>query len=245
MNPIMNNYTTSPKPKNASNTIATVTPEHSNTDKTKARKVTNLGPFRIRVERKSEVKRLCDMASPSSTFAVVNNYKSIIDALDVKRNCELDVSPDFRAVILQHFDMCSMFRTNFKEHLTKSTSIYFQNETPTLSVLERSFHLSVRHICDRACFLRAYSPIRELAFLWRDLIIDEIVDERSLTKPQVLNGWMCQLVQPAPADSKPPLIDIDDATTTVIGLENVPGTFSTFYIGPFSKPDHRYGYVSK
>ena len=33
--------------------------------------------------------------------------------------------------------------------------------------------------------------------------------------------------------------------STVFGHENVPGTFSTFYIGPFSRPDHTYGYVSK
>lgn len=238
----MNDNNTSPKQKNAANEINTtvvVTPEQPNTNKTKAKKktTTNHGPFSIRVQNKSGVKYLRDMTSPSSTFAAVNNYKSILDALYAKHYGEHGVCPDFRTMVFQHFGGCHMFRTDFEAHVTKSASIYFQNETPTSSVLENSFHKSVRHMCDRACFLRAYSPIRELSFLYRDLIIDEnTVDERGLTTAQVLDGWMCQLVPPAPAvslESSP--IDTDDIISTKTKptkQSKAPSICATIFVSP-------------
>jgi hypothetical protein len=138
------------------------------------------------------------MDSPTSIFAAVNNYKSIIDALHTESNsAEHRTNLDFRALVLHHFGTCDKFRNDFELHMRKGTSPYFPGQDPKQFALESSFHKSVRHICDKACFLRAYAPIREHCFLWRDLTIsDDDQSAAELTKDQVLNGWLCQLTKP-------------------------------------------------
>eukprot|EP00956_Cyclotella_meneghiniana_P025984 scaffold55313_cov77-Cyclotella_meneghiniana.AAC.2 len=181
----------SPGPGNKTTTAngATITPEPCKKQRTKKKSID--GPFRFLVQRKSGVKYLSDMNSPSSIFAAISKYNSISDALHNQNN-------DLHTTIFQYFGDCHTFRKEFEFNVSKLTSSYFERRlTTSESVVEKSFHLSVRHICNQECFLRAYGPIREYAITWRDLL----VGQSDLTKGQVLNEWICQLALPSMINS--------------------------------------------
>ena len=112
-------------------------------------------------------------------------FSSISDALYNEDN-------DLHTTIFQYFSDCHTFCEEFEFNVSKLTSSYFEGRVAA-SVIEKSFHISVRHICNKECFLRAYGPIREFAITWRDLL----VGQSNLTKAQVLNGWICQLALPS------------------------------------------------
>ncbi|KAL7503839.1 hypothetical protein ACHAXN_001873 [Cyclotella atomus] len=188
----------SPSPKAEAPTAnAIVTPDQSKAKSTKHKKKTGCGPFSIKSQKKSGVLYLRSMDSPTSVFAAVNKYKSITDALHTEANSEHQTNSDFRSLALHHFGTCDKFRNDFEVHINNATSPYFSKEVPKQSVLESSFHKSVRHICFNACFLRAYAPIRDHCFLWRDLAISNSDQSAAdLTKDRVLNEWICQLTKP-------------------------------------------------
>lgn len=217
-----------------------VTPDQAKAKKAKPKKgKTQAWPFRITSQTKSSVKYLRDMNSPTSIYAAVNKYQSISDALDNPRDS------DFHAVALSHFGECDMFSTEFENHIAKSTSPYFSGDA-SLSVLESSFHKSVRHICKYGCFLRAYAPIRDFCFLWRDLSfatnrpagsdynIDgtEQVNQEvtELTRDQVLNGWLCQLI--SQTQSVPPHEHRAKKNSPTKKKEKPPSICATTFVSP-------------
>jgi hypothetical protein len=186
--------------------------------------------------KRAIVKSRMFMASRSSIYAAVCKYDSLLDALhgadctredggdgslecsrcgDLDgRRCEAMEEERSLVMICIHFGGCSIFEREFDAilsrvptndghgHLTDSP-LY-----PTAYV-EEALHRSVRHICDKECFLRAYHPIREFTFLWRDVSIDETHGNddggvfsspsnghRQVKKENLLTGWSCQILPP-------------------------------------------------
>jgi hypothetical protein len=156
---------------------------------------------------------------------------------------------DFRDAIFRHFGECDKFRRDLEYHTVNSSSHHFSSSTKStqlsLSALERSFHKAVRHICQKACFLRAYAPIREFCFLWRDLCVevdpggvasvttDGCIEQLHIkndareqtqvsvlpTKSQILNGWKCQLRLPPPSST--PMLETPQDTVADTDKLNV------------------------
>lgn len=176
------------------------------------------------------------MTSPSSIYAAVCKYDSLLDALhgaDCARGDGGNGSSDcsrrgglgggrweameeewYLVVICIHFGGCPIFEREFdailsrvpmndvRGHLTDSP-LY------PAAYVEEALHRSVRHICDEECFLRAYHPIREFTFLWRDISIDEtdgnddggvfsspLSGHRRVKKENLLSRWSCQVFPP-------------------------------------------------
>ncbi|KAL3780545.1 hypothetical protein HJC23_001905 [Cyclotella cryptica] len=241
-----------PKRKKAklTTTSAAVTPDHHSPTQPQQQTVL----IRLVPQRKPAIKCLDHgMTSPSSIFAAVNCYRSIRDALQIHRGNSSDTSnPDpvnhyahFRDTIVQHFGQCDKFRMDFEHHTAKSASPHFPSPSKSTqlscSAMERSLHKAVRHVCEKACFLRAYAPIREFCFLWRDLCIDtnhgdaapvtsngysgqlhreicanneQADDDIIPTKAQILNRWKCQLKLPLPSSTTLSETATDDVADT-------------------------------
>lgn len=216
------------KTKLASTSAVTITPDHLTNQTCHPTVMIRLVP-----QRKPDTKCLDNgMTSPSSIVAAVHCYQSIRDALEMDHdhnnsntsNVDSVNNPNyFLHTIFQHFGECDTFRMDLEYHTTNSSSPHFSSSKKSaqhsLSALERSFHKAVRHICQKACFLRAYAPIREFCFLWRDLCVElgpggvasvasnGCIEQLHLknnarehahecvvpTKSQILNGWKCQL----------------------------------------------------
>ncbi|KAL3827014.1 hypothetical protein ACHAXA_007521 [Cyclostephanos tholiformis] len=190
--------------------------------------------------KKAIVKSSMFMTSPSSIYAAVCKYDSLLDALhgggadcagedewDESSNCtrrggrleggrwEEMKGERSLVVIYIHFGRCPIFEREFDAILSSRNAAGATAEKTSDSTLypaayvEEALHRSVRHTCDNECFLRAYHPIREFAFLWRDISIDETdcndnggvfssprSGYRRLKKESLLAGWSCQLFPP-------------------------------------------------
>ena len=156
-------------------------------------------------------------ASSSSIFAAACRYNSLLETLDgsdnydavdrernshdqkgaplarVKGACSLEQCLN---VAQTHFGGCPIFEKQFDSFLSNADSL-------SPHVVERAIHMSVRHLCNNACFLRAYNAIREFTFWWRDARIDPPASNmtgstkwQNLTKAQVFSGWSCKMIPP-------------------------------------------------
>ena len=76
------------------------------------------------------------------------------------------------------------------------------NNFPCWQRFESHLQDSVRHLCDKQCFLRAFTPYRECFNLQRRLTASPDVHPRK----SHLDGWTCHLV----AESRPPKILFQD-----------------------------------
>lgn len=161
------------------------------------------------VKQKSIAKSPMFMKSPSSIYAAVCKYDSLLDALHGINNLDYLHQEEYILVIIYiHFGGCSIFEQQFDSILANMNSL-----SPT--VIEEALHRSVRHLCGNECFLRAYHPIREFTFLWRDMTIQTVTaietasecntitgspsHYRQLKKENLLSGWICKV---APASAK-------------------------------------------
>ena len=176
------------------------------------------------------------MTSPSSIYAAVCKYDSLLDALhgggdgegaeedDGDVNCSdcsrrgglegkgrrgSDEEERSLVSICIHFGGCPIFEREFDSILLSTSGVAAEtNDSPLYpaAYVEEALHRSVRHLCDDECFLRAYHPIREFTFLWRDILIDKTdgndksgvcfsppKGRRQLTKENLLTGWSCRL----------------------------------------------------
>ena len=152
------------------------------------------------------------MTSPSSIYAAVCTYDALFDALHGADDLDMDQPhrkqvEDLLLIIHIHFGSCSIFEESFDTILScESEKAGKGAEELPFDVIEMAVHKSVRHLCDEECFLRAYHPIREFTFLWRDVIIDHPSDDvaaasspsaspsRHMKKEHLLDGWSCQLI---------------------------------------------------
>lgn len=159
------------------------------------------------VKQKPIVKSPMFMTSPSSIYAAICRYNSILEALHGGRdvlhhndNSQYEDNEDMLIIINVHFGGCSIFEHHFDTIITQYETGSTNNRRLSPAIIEEAFHRSVRHLCDCECFLRAYHPIREFCFLWRDIAIDDTnVDgggspSRRIRKENLLSGWSCQLL---------------------------------------------------
>jgi hypothetical protein len=186
--------------------------------------------------KKTIVKSPMFMTSPSSIYAAVCKYDSLVDALHgggggegAEEDGDVDCSDCSRrgglegkgrrgsdeeerslVLICIYFGGCPIFEREFDSILLSTSAgvAAETNDSPLYpaAYVEEALHRSVRHLCDDECFLRAYHPIREFTFLWRDILIDETDGNdksgvfssppngrRRLTKENLLSGWSCRL----------------------------------------------------
>eukprot|EP00578_Thalassiosira_sp_NH16_P027204 CAMPEP_0181084818 /NCGR_PEP_ID=MMETSP1071-20121207/4897_1 /TAXON_ID=35127 /ORGANISM="Thalassiosira sp., Strain NH16" /LENGTH=327 /DNA_ID=CAMNT_0023166575 /DNA_START=182 /DNA_END=1165 /DNA_ORIENTATION=- len=155
------------------------------------------------VKQKPIVKSPMFMTSTSSIYAAVCKYNSLLDALhgaeDLDMRQEKHDLESLLIIINIHFGgcQCSIFEQQFDRILSSAGSL-----CPV--VIEEALHRSVRHLCDKECFLRAYQPIRDFTYLWRDIMIDNDCDSNTnpvspsrrsrLKKENLLAGWSCKLL---------------------------------------------------
>lgn len=161
------------------------------------------------------------MTSPSSIYVAVCKYNSMMDALhggvswddegddmNYLHNCPRagdggGSQLEFILILIHiYFGGCPEFDKVFSTILSTSSICTADNRNnisnlvSPATVVEKALHQSVRHLCSHECFLKAYHPIREFSFLWRDIVIDH--SERgnagvSLKKDELLSGWRCRL----------------------------------------------------
>ena len=159
------------------------------------------------------------MASPSSIYMAICEYNSLMDALYGGVSICIDESGDneddavnalhrrlaadegvceleyYLILINIYFGGCPIFEQTFNANLNSTrnaddTDNKDRHSTmPTSTVIERAVHQSVRHLCSHECFLRAYHPIRELSFLWRDM---RVANHSGVKKHYILSGWRCR-----------------------------------------------------
>jgi hypothetical protein len=168
------------------------------TSSNRSNKRIRLIPQRIPITKSTKF-----MATSSSIYAAVCQYTSIRDALHSSDECNQSYSNGMCSLIRLHFGHCDIFMEQYNTILASTVSSYFtpsdtsarndkdgtnpntsspyfslnSNKSKSASTIERAFHKAVRHTCDKACFLRAYGPIREYCFLWRDLCVDGNEDD--------------------------------------------------------------------
>jgi len=147
------------------------------------------------------------MNSTSSIFAAVCKCDSLLQTLRCDTTTKSQDS--MFAIVDDHFGACPIFKQTFETtlaavHRTSSSSSAIN------IIIEQALHTSVRHLCSKECFLRAYLPIREYCLLWRDITIHESVRK---TKEQLLRDWRCRLV--------PPTSQVMRLTTTSDSVENI------------------------
>ena len=175
--------------------------KRTTTPKTKIPALINL------VKQKPIVKSPMFMNSTSSVFAAVCKCDSLLQTLCC--GSDTHTKSQIFAIVDDHFGACPIFKQTFETtlaavHKTSSSS-------PAISIIiEQALHTSVRHLCTKECFLRAYLPIREYCLLWRDITIHESVRR---TKEQLLRDWRCRLV--------PPTSQVMRLTTTSDSVENI------------------------
>jgi len=177
---------------------------------TKATTIENTPKIVRLVKQKPIVKSPMFMTSPSSIYAAIGQYKSLMHALhggDVCFDCNNaqnpndDVVDEMLIIIHIHFGGCPIFEKEFDAQLssysaTGSTDVLY----PLL--IEECLHRSVRHLCHHECFLRAYCGIREFTFFWRDMTINTttVSDVGSpphrfrAKKEHILAEWSCKIL---------------------------------------------------
>jgi len=159
------------------------------------------------VKQKPTVKSPMFMNSTSSVFAAVCKCDSLLQTLCC--GSDTHTKSQIFAIVDDHFGACPIFKQTFETtlatvHKTSSSSSAIN------IIIEQILHTSVRHLCTKECFLRAYLPIREYCLLWRDITIHESVGR---TKEQLLRDWRCRLV--------PPTSQVMRLTTTSDSVENI------------------------
>ena len=134
------------------------------------------------------------MNSTSSIFAAVCKCDSILQTLSDDTYTKSKESAF--AIVDDHFGACTIFKENFETALAAIHNISSSPPSPsaTKDIIEQALHSSVRHLCNKECFLRSYLPIREYCMLWRDITIHKSIIGR--TKDQLLHEWKCRLVPP-------------------------------------------------
>lgn len=228
-NRAMSLNTALPPATRSTNPAAAITPDHPTPAGKKKGQCIRLVP------QKPSSKCMSAMDSPSSILAAVTNYNSIRDALqgNSKIITARPSSKRFQRTIYKHFGECPRFQEEFKSILDKSTSPYFASAAVkkkySYSEVEKAFHESVRHECSKACFLRAYGPIREYCFVWRDICFRRL-GTFGLTKARLLDGWRCQLVQPQPESIPPASSGRADATPGAAGKAKSPSICPTVFV---------------
>lgn len=95
-----------------------------------------------------------------------------------------------------YFGGCTLFEQKFDTILSNSADtnnkdLHSKSLSPA-NFIEKAFHQSVRHLCSHECFLRAYHPIREFSFLWRDVRMIDCSGKCSVKKDKILSGWRCR-----------------------------------------------------
>ena len=153
-------------------------------------------------KQKPVVKSRMFMKSDSSIYAAICRCDSLLQTLSVANIHRDDDNNNNRhhllSIIDAQFGTCPIFKEHFDDAiLASSSSIESLSTTDSIIFIEQALHSSVRHLCSKECFLRAYLPIREFCKLWRDIEIHESI---GTTRGQLLHGWRCVLVPP---DSKP------------------------------------------
>ena len=147
----------------------------------------------VKRKQKSKVKCPMFMSSPSSVYACVTRYNSLLDALH-GGDIDLSQHEDVLLICYIHFGACPIFVREFDTIIEK--------KNVNLRDIEEALIVSVRHLCPKECFLRAHASIREYTFLWRDLIINDggggssglLSPRHRLKKEDLLSGWSCKLL---------------------------------------------------
>jgi len=139
------------------------------------------------VKQKTIVKSRMFMNSPNSIYAAVSQYKNLLDAIDGSDLANLPSLDDILLIVYIHFGGCKTFEDSF--------DAIIDSEELSLDLIERALNDSVRHLCANECYLRAFMPIREFTFLWRDMVSDNDVN-----KAELLQGWCCK-IQPMLKDN--------------------------------------------
>ena len=147
----------------------------------------------VKRKQRSKVKCPMFMSSPSSVYACVTRYNSLLDALH-GGDIDLSQHEDVLLICYIHFGACPIFVREFDTIIDK--------KNVNLRDIEEALIVSVRHLCPKECFLRAHASIREYTFLWRDLIINDggggssglLSPRRRLKKEDLLSGWSCKLL---------------------------------------------------
>jgi hypothetical protein len=178
------------------------------TSKTKVHMLINL------VKQKSTVKSPMFMNSTSSIFAAVCKCNSLLQTLSDDTDTKSQNS--IFAIVDEHFGSCPVFKQNFEATLAAFSNI----SSATTDIIEQALHRSVRHLCSKECFLRAYLPIREYCMLCRDITIHESIGR---TKEQLLHEWRCRLVPPTsqPTRQTKASDSVDNIAQDSIAIETV------------------------
>jgi hypothetical protein len=145
-------------------------------------------------KQKPVVKSRMFMKSESSIYAAICRCDSLLQTLSVAK-IHRDNNNNIHhllSIIDAQFGACPIFKEHFDDALLASSTESLSAAESIMNI-EQALHSSVRHLCSKECFLRAYLPIREFCKLWRDIEIDESI---GTTRGQLMHGWRCVLVPP-------------------------------------------------
>lgn len=153
----------------------------------------------IKGKQKPVVKSRMFMKSESSIYAAICRCDSLLQTLSVAKLHRDDDNNNhlLLSIIDAQFGTCPIFKEHFDDAILSSSTIKSLSAVDFIIAIEQALHNSVRHLCSKECFKRAYLPIREFCKLWRDIEINESI---GTTRGQLLHGWRCVLVPP---NSKP------------------------------------------
>lgn len=97
----------------------------------------------------------------------------------------------FLKTILTHFGGCEIFM-----ELWESDALTSSERGCMIDRLEAKLHMSVRHLCSKRCYMRAFTPYRKWAALRRRLL-----DEAHELPTNALRGWRCTILPPCISSS--------------------------------------------
>ena len=151
----------------------------------------------IKGKQKPIVKSRMFMKSESSIYAAICRCDSLLQTLSAAKLHRDDKNNHhLLSIIDAQFGACPIFKEHFDDAILASSTESL-SAAESIITIEQALHSSVRHLCSKECFLRAYLPVREFCKLWRDIEIHESI---GTTRGQLLHGWRCVLMPP---NSKP------------------------------------------
>jgi len=150
------------------------------------------------------------VTSPSSAYGSTQRMKKSLDfSIPIAISGEIltDCSEAKLELIRQHFQCCPQFRETYRKKL--------QRKDRNIA----DFVSSIRHLCPYACYLRAFSPVREWHYLRKAVV--ELCDDSpgklaclhlfgrlsieyilSLLLDKILQGWKCRMHSSSGGDKK-------------------------------------------